>query len=338
MKAKSDESEILAWAGEVLTQESLAILQAKENLGPAFVKAVQGLLSCTGKAVVTGLGKSGHIARKTAATLASTGTPATYLHPSEALHGDLGLLKEGDWLIAIAFGGETWEVLEVVKYARRLGMPVIAITGQRASALANLADHLLDGSIEREACPMNLAPTSSSTVALALGDALAVSVMRARGFVAKDFAGIHPGGSLGRRLSLVKDHMHTGENLPQVSPEATFHDVLEAVTRKNYGIAAVLAADGSMLGAISDGDLRRILLKVGSGALSMQAREFMNTKPKVIAGDRPAVDAILKMEESRITSLFVFDQGAEESSPAAEKSTFIIGIIRMHDLLAAKIV
>ena len=323
-------SDLTAWARETLAREAQALTQTATRLGPGFAGAVQAVLAARGKVIVTGLGKSGHVARKVASTLSSTGTSAFFLHPSEALHGDFGMMQLADCLVAIAFGGETAEVLEVGRYARRIGVPVIAVTGKTSSTLAQLAHFVLDGSIDGEADPLNLAPTCSSTVAMALGDALAVTLMRARGFTHTDFASLHPGGSLGRRLSRVQDHMHAGPAMPVVSAITDFHGVLEAVTHHNFGITAVVDGKGDLVGAISDGDLRRALLQRGAQALACTARDFMSPAPTTITAATLAIDAVALMSDRPrpITSLFVL---------AGDGGRRPLGLLRLHDLLAAKI-
>lgn len=324
------DQDILEFAQSAMQAESDAVVSAAQKLSVTFVAAVRALIAIRGKVVITGLGKSGHVGRKIASTLASTGTPAFFLHPSEALHGDLGMVTSDDAVIGIAFGGETIEVLEVVKHARRVGCNVIAITGKIESSLAKLAHFTLDGSISREVCPLNLAPTASTAVALALGDALAMCLMKQRGFTSQDFAVLHPGGSIGRRLSCVGDHMRaTGVDLPTVSETQDFHIVLEAVTRKNFGIVPVLDPKGQLVGAISDGDIRRSLLHKGAKALSLTAKEIMTPNPRTVASTMIALEAFQIMEKHQITSLFVVDDSTTK---------VLQGIVRMHDLLAAKIV
>jgi arabinose-5-phosphate isomerase len=285
-------------------------------------------MSCQGKIVTTGLGKSGFISRKLASTFASTGTAAIFLHPTEALHGDFGMLQKGDVLIAIAFGGETREVLAVCKFANRQNIPVIAITGKLESTLSQLADVVIDGSVDREADFLGLAPTASSTLALALGDSLAVAVMRSRGFTKEDFAALHPGGSLGFRLVCISEIMIKREKLNCVFPHSDFHQVLNAVTNPNYGICPVIGSNDEIIGAITDGDLRRALLASGDRALKFTAVDLMNSKPKLIDGGSRATDAITVMEKSKITSLFV-------TSGSAGK---LLGLVRLHDLLSEKII
>ena len=312
-----------------LEMEANALIRASARIGQDFAQAATTILKAAGKVVVTGLGKSGHVARKVSATFASTGTPSFYLHPSEALHGDLGMIQQADVLIAIAFGGETEEVISVAKHCKRFGVPVISITGRPDSTLGKMSDYILDGSVDREVCPHNLAPTTSTAVALGLGDAMAMALMCVKGFSQSDFARLHPSGALGRRLATVEELMKAGEQLPTISPAASFHDVLEAVTRKNYGIVPVLDSTDRLVGAISDGDIRRALLLKGASAMTLTAEAFMTKSPRTTSGQILAVEAFKKMEDLQITSLFV----VEENNPFQLR-----GIVRMHDLLAAKIV
>jgi arabinose-5-phosphate isomerase len=317
-----------SWGQEALRIEAAAILAGADRLGDAFARAIEGILACRGKLVVTGLGKSGHIARKIASTLSSTGTSSFFLHPTEALHGDFGMLQRSDFLLAIAYGGETAEVLEVCRFARRIGVPIVAITGKPQSSLATLSNFVLDVSCEREADSLNLAPTSSSTLSMAMGDAVAVTLMRARNFSESDFAALHPGGSLGRKLSLVKDHMKPKDLLPLVAPGDDFHKVLEIVTARNFGIAGVVGTDGRLVGAVSDGDLRRALLKMDADALKATAANLMSANPKAVSRDTLAIDALTLMNEKQITQLFVVD---------TKVTNVPVGIVRLHDLLAARI-
>ena len=315
----------LSIAAEVLAIEAAELNAGAKKLDQNFTAAVEAILACEGKVVVAGLGKSGHVGRKIAATLSSTGTPAFFLHPAEALHGDLGVIGTCDCMLIIAFGGETQETLEVARFARRRAIPIIALTGKTNSSLARLASHVLDGSVEHEACPLNLAPTSSTTLALALGDALAVCLMRLRGFGEKDFASFHPSGSLGRRLSLVADHMR--KDIAVLQRSDGFKEVLAVLTQENFGVAAVLGADHQLIGAISDGDLRRALLTRNSDIFALKAAELMSLGPKTIAADALAMAAVQKMESLKISSLFVVD-----------KAGGLAGLVRMYDLLEAKIV
>jgi len=323
-----DKTEMIAWGRECLQEEAKALADAAGRLGENFARAAELILNCRGKVVVTGLGKSGHVARKVASTLASTGTPSFFLHPGEAMHGDLGMIGEQDCLVAIAFGGETAEVISVAKFARRSGVPLISLTGKLDSSLAQLATVVIDASVEHEVCPHNLAPTCSSTLALALGDALAVSVMRARGFASGDFARLHPAGSLGRRLAVVNDFLRTQGQLT-VPFSANFHAVLEAITSQNYGVVGVLNDQGTLAGVISDGDIRRQLLKSGEKTLGLSANEMMHPKPKLITAQQLALDALKQMEGHQITSLFVVDQLDQPK---------LLGLIKLQDLIEAGLV
>jgi len=328
LQIKTQINDMKTWAEAVLLAEADALKVAAQRIGESFVAASQVILASKGKVIVTGLGKSGHVARKVAATLSSTGTSAMFLHPSEALHGDFGVFQAGDCLLAIAYGGETHEVLEVARFARRIGVPIIALTGRPESSLGQLANYLIDASVAREADPLNLAPTSSSTVAMALGDALAVTVMKARGFTPQDFASLHPGGSLGRRLSMVRDHLYAVSTLPRVDEAANFHRVLECVTQDNVGIVAVVDGADRLVGAISDGDLRRALIKLDAAALQCNARELMSPAPKTISDKALAIDAVAMMNTYKISRLFVL---SEQSDGA------LVGLVRLQDLLTAKI-
>ena len=316
--------EVLSWAKNTLKSEADSLLATAEGLSENFCLAVEYIMQSQGKVVVAGLGKSGHVGRKISATLASTGTSSFFLHPAEALHGDLGMMDERDVLLAIAFG-ETHETVSVAKAARRNGQRVIVISGKEQSSLAKLADVFLDGGVTKEACPLNLAPTNSTTVAMALGDALAVALMKARGFKEEDFAQFHPGGSLGRKLSLVQEHMR---ELPlQLNSEDGFDRILEVITSHNYGIAAVVDQDSNLVGAITDGDLRRSLIEKQDSVFQLKAKDFIKTKPKVIPEHTLAVDAVTFMEQYSISTVFVEDSSGKMK-----------GIVRMYDLLAAKIV
>lgn len=310
----------------VLNAEAQALTQASERLGSEFSQAVELILRHSGKVVVSGLGKSGHVARKVAATLASTGTASFFLHPAEALHGDLGMLRQGDVLLAIAFGGETEETLGVARFARRNSIPVISISGKPESNLSLLADVALNGSISQEACPLNLAPTTSTTLAMALGDALAVALMKARDFREHDFANFHPAGSLGRKLSLVGDYMRT--DMLSLRSSEGFERILEVITAHNYGVAAVIDDDKRLVGAISDGDLRRALIKGHEGVFSLTAGELMSRSPKCIAPETLAIDAVRYMEKHKVSTLFV--------SSSEDKK--LLGLLRMYDLLEAKVI
>ncbi|MFW7378321.1 MAG: KpsF/GutQ family sugar-phosphate isomerase [Oligoflexus sp.] len=318
--------EIIRYGQEVLAAEAKSLTVAEQRLNGGFALAVEAILKSQGKVVVAGLGKSGHVGRKIAATLASTGTPSFFMHPAEALHGDLGMLSKEDCLLAIAFGGETQETLSVASFARRQGLTVLVLTGRPDSSLAKLADIVLDGSVEKEACPLNLAPTTSTTLALAIGDALAVALMRARGFAESDFAQYHPAGSLGRKLSLVQDYMKP--DILSLKVEDGFHRILEVITANNYGIAAVVNDKRELVGAITDGDLRRALVRAEAAVFQLTAGELMSQNPKRIQAQTLALDAVRYMEQHHITTLFV----------VGENNRQLQGILRMYDLLEAKVV
>jgi len=326
------ELQILQKGKETISSAAEELRRAVENLGSEFCNAVRLILESKGKVVVTGLGKSGHVARKISSTFSSTGTSSTFLHPSEALHGDFGMLQPQDILIALAYGGETSEVIEVAKFARSIGLKVIAMTGSRNSSLGSLAHVIIDCHVSREADTLNMAPTNSSTLTMSLGDALAVSLMEARGFTKKEFAALHPGGRLGRKLSLVRDHMHRSEKLPRVFQKDDFHEILKAVTLDNFGIAAVVDdGDPSLLvGAISDGDLRRALLSQREAALLLRARDLMSLHPLTIAESALAIDAALLMGDKKVSRLFVLEE--------INGKQCLVGLVRLQDLLASKII
>jgi len=274
--------------------------------------------------VITGIGKSGIIARKIAATLRSTGTQAHFLHAAEAIHGDLGMLSSGDIVVALSYSGETEELLRLLPTLKRLNAKLVAISGCSTSTLAQASDIFLDISVPTEACPLNLAPTASTTVMLALGDALALEVSRRRGWKAEDFADLHPGGRIGKRLAKIRELMHTGDALPQVAPSTPMPQVIYEMSRKKLGMTTVLA-DGQLAGMISDGDLRRLLERDGSHALEHTAGEIMNSKPLTIGGDILASSALALMEERKITSLIVTNNGHVE------------GVVHLHDLWALQL-
>src|SRR5229473_5642033 len=302
-------------------------------MASAFQRAVDLMFYCAGRVVVTGMGKSGLIARKIAATLSSTGTPALYLHPVEALHGDLGMVVRGDVVLALSASGETEEILALLATIKRLQVPLIAMTGDessvgvvRASTLAAAADVALDCSIAEEACSLGLAPTASTTTMLALGDALAVTLSEKRGFKEEDFANLHPGGKLGKRLARVDSLMHTGEALPRVTPQTKMPDVIYEMSRKKLGVAAVVEGE-RLVGIISDGDLRRLLEKRGKDVLDLIAGEAMTKNPRTIAAGEFAASALALMEEKKITSLMVVDG-----------SGILEGIVHLHDLWSTELV
>lgn len=311
----------------MLQIERDAIDALAPRLDSTFTRACELLLQCQGRVVVTGMGKSGHVGGKIAATLASTGTPSFFVHPGEASHGDLGMIIRGDAVLAISYSGETAELLTIVPLIKRLGVSLIAITGHPQSTLASVADVHLDVAVAMEACPLNLAPTASTTATLALGDALAVTLLQCRGFTADDFARSHPGGVLGRRLLLtVGDLMHRGEQLPQVRYDAALTSALLEMTRKGLGMTAVLGDDGRLAGVFTDGDLRRVL-DAGTDVRDLRIGEVMTRGGRRIAADRLAAEAVHLMERHQITALLVAD-GDEH----------LVGVIHMHDLLRAGVV
>ena len=308
-------------ARRVLAIEADAIRDLIPRLGPAFASAVDVLLACAGRVVVTGMGKSGLIGQKISATLSSTGTPSLYLHPAEAIHGDLGRIVKGDAVLAVSYSGETEELVALTPTVKRLGSPLVAITGAPGSTLARAADVHLDASIREEACPLGLAPTASTTAALALGDALAMALLEKRGFTVDDFAVLHPGGRLGRKLLRVEDVMHAGDGVPRVAPATKMKDVLFEMTKKRLGMTTVVAADGTLLGMISDGDLRRQMERHGYTLLDRTAEQCMTTGAVVIARDQLATAGLALMEERRITSL-----------PVVDAEGRVEGVLHLHDL------
>ncbi|MCK5540524.1 MAG: KpsF/GutQ family sugar-phosphate isomerase [Deltaproteobacteria bacterium] len=313
--------------------EAAALEDLGRRLGDDFARAVEMLAACTGKVVVTGVGKSGIICRKIAATLASTGTPALFLHPTEGLHGDLGVLSSQDLVIAISYSGTTEELIKIIPALKRQGLPLLVLTGNLTTELAKSSDLVLDISINREACPLGLAPTASTTVTLALGDALASALLAVKGFSADDFALRHPGGALGRRLLLrVADIMHSGSRIPLVSDLVSLKEALFEMTGKGLGVTGIKDDRGVLVGILTDGDLRRLLSEY-KNPFDLPVAELMTCKPKSIMSDELAATALKKMEDSRITSLFVM---AEESSEVNGLSP--VGIIHLHDLLRAGVV
>ncbi len=299
-----------------------------------FDRALQLILCCAGRVVVTGMGKSGLIGRKLAATFASTGTPALYLHPAEALHGDLGMVMRGDLVLALSASGETVEILELLPTIKRLGVPLVSLTGDclhptnghPPSSLAAAADVALDCSIHKEACSLGLAPTASTTTMLALGDALAVALSELRGFRAEDFADLHPGGKLGKRLARVSQLMHTGESIPRVTAATPMSEVIYEMSRKGLGITAITQGD-TLLGIISDGDLRRQLERLGKDVLDLTASQCMTSNPRTIRAEAFAAQALDLMEQKKITSLMVTDA-----------SNNLQGVVHLHDLWGTQLV
>ena len=305
MDSRFSPDELIELGREVLRIEADAVLSLVGRLGPTFVDAVRLILECRGRVVVSGIGKSGHVARKIAATMASTGTPAFFVHPAEASHGDLGMITPEDVVIALSNSGESAELVAIVPLLKRHGTALIAITGVPTSTLAELADVHLDAAVEKEACPLGLAPTSSTTAALALGDALAVALLKARGFSAQDFARSHPGGKLGRRLlALVSDVMHTGKDLPQVGIESTLADALLEMSAKGLGMTATVDADHRILGIFTDGDLRRVLA-AGADLRHAKIADLMRRNLRTIDFDRLAAEAVQQMETLRINGMLV---------------------------------
>ena len=313
-------------ARRVLTIEADALTALAARVDERFEAAVRLIAGRGGKVVVTGMGKSGHVARKIAATLASTGTPAFFLHAAEALHGDLGMLERHDLLLAVSNSGETAEILDLVPHVKRLGLPIIALTGRPGSTLARTADALLDVSVAEEACPLGLAPTASTTATLAMGDALAVALLEDRAFRPEDFAALHPAGTLGRKLLRVSDLMHVGTEVPRVGLATSMTDVLLEMTTKRLGGTAVVDDDGRLLGIVTDGDLRRALA-AGGDVTTRVVGDVMSKHPKTIPSDALAAFAVATMERHAITVLFIVDD--EER---------LAGVIHLHDLLRAGVV
>lgn len=319
---------VLATARQVLNTEAEALQALAHRLDQPFLEAHRLLLECRGRVVVSGIGKSGHVGNKIASTFASTGTPAFFLHPAEAMHGDLGMIQPEDILLALSYSGESSELLAILPLLKRRGSRVIAVTGNPASSLARLADAHLDAHVEREACPHNLAPTTSSTATLALGDALAVALLVARGFSAEDFARTHPGGALGRRLlTRVADLMHQADDLPVVTAEASLADALREMSRTGLGITTVLDADRRLLGLFTDGDLRRALEAMPLDIRTASVRDHMTRQPITILASRPAVEAAELMQARRISAIVATDETGR-----------VCGAFNMHDLLRAGIV
>jgi arabinose-5-phosphate isomerase len=322
-------SEILESARKVIRIEAEAVESLAARLDENFAKAVLMILECPGRVVVTGMGKSGLICQKMAATMASTGTPAIFLHPAEGVHGDLGMLMKGDLVVAVSNSGETEEIARILPVIKRMGLPLIAMAGSPGSTLGRAGDVFLDISIKEEACPLQLAPTASTTVTLAMGDALAVALLLQRGFREEDFALYHPGGALGKRLLLrVEDLMHVGADIPTVNVNTPLKDALYEISSKKLGITGVVDEQGGLVGVFTDGDLRRTI-EQGIEVLNKPICEIMGGKPKRILRTNLAAKALQRMEEYKITSLFVFET-EEEQVP--------VGIIHLHDLLKAGVI
>ncbi|WP_295984189.1 KpsF/GutQ family sugar-phosphate isomerase [uncultured Variovorax sp.] len=323
----ADPEAILARARLTFDIEAEAVAGLKGRVGPSFVEAVRKILEVRGRVVVMGMGKSGHVGRKIAATLASTGTPAMFVHPAEASHGDLGMIKSVDLVLAISNSGEVDELTVILPVVKRQGVPLIAMTGRPESTLARHADIVIDAGVSKEACPLNLAPTASTTAQMAMGDALAVALLDARGFGSEDFARSHPGGALGRKLlTHVSDVMRSGDDVPRVAPDANISELMRAMSNKGFGAAAVVESDGRASGIFTDGDLRR-LIEAGADLRSPRAAEVMHRNPRTIRVDALAVEAAELMEQCGITRLFVIDgEGV------------VVGAINTNDLMRAKVI
>ena len=324
----------VAHARRVLGIEAAAIAALAGRLGDGFADAIELIARCAGKVVVTGMGKSGHVCRKIAATLASTGTPSFFLHAGEALHGDLGMLERTDLVLAISNSGETQEILDLLPILKRLGLPLVAMTGGLDSTLARAADVVLDVGVAEEACPLGLAPTASTTATLAMGDALAVALLQHRGFRAEDFAALHPAGTLGRKLLKVADVMHRGAELPIVREDTPFKETIVEMTSKRLGLTGVVDVHGVLVGVITDGNIRRAFERLpdvqralARDLTTRARRDSMTGPPKTIDADALAAKALAVMEQHAITSLFVVD--------AAGRPT---GVVHLHDLLRARVV
>lgn len=328
MPALPDSFDFAASGRRVFAVEANALATVAARIDGAFSDACRAMLACRGRVVCTGMGKSGHVARKIAATLASTGTPAFYMHPGEAAHGDLGMVTDADVVLALSYSGESDEILLLLPALKRQGNPVIAMTGRATSTLASEADIHLDVAVPQEACPLRLAPTASTTAALAMGDALAVALLEARGFTADDFARSHPAGALGRRLLLhITDVMHVGDDVPKVTPEASISEALMEMSRKRLGMTAIVDGDNRLLGLYTDGDLRRSLDDARVDVRSTRIDAVMTRAPKTIGADALAVEAAQLMEAHQINALLVTDGDGR-----------LVGALNIHDLLRARVV
>jgi arabinose-5-phosphate isomerase len=325
--AQVDDQRILQLAHDTLSIEADAVLHLRDGISPTFVQAVRAILKVTGRVVVMGMGKSGHVGRKITATLASTGTPAMFVHPAEASHGDLGMVKETDLVIAISNSGESDELAAILPVLKRQGVPLVALTGGLDSTLAHHADIVLNTGVLKEACPLNLAPTASTTAQIAMGDALAVALLDARGFKAEDFARSHPGGALGRRLlTHVSDVMRSGDAVPHVLPSASFSDLMREMSAKGLGVSAIVDEQHHVLGIFTDGDLRR-LIERGADMRVLSAQQVMHVNPRTVSSSALAAEAAELMELHRITSVLVVDaQGV------------LRGALNTNDLMRAKVI
>jgi len=322
-----DDQRILQLAHDTLEIEADAVRYLRNCLSPSFVQAVHAILRVTGRVVVMGMGKSGHVGRKITATLASTGTPAMFVHPAEASHGDLGMVKDTDLVIAISNSGESDELAAILPVLKRQGVPLVALTGGAQSTLAEHADIVLNTGVLKEACPLNLAPTASTTAQMAMGDALAVALLDARGFKAEDFARSHPGGSLGRRLlTHVSDVMRSGSEIPHVLPTASFSDLMREMSAKGLGASAIVDANQKVRGIFTDGDLRR-LIETGTDMRQLTAQQVMHANPRTVRASALAAEAAELMELHRITSVLVVDEHGT-----------LCGAINTNDLMRAKVI
>jgi arabinose-5-phosphate isomerase len=311
----------LETARRVLRIEAQAIQDVLARLNASFEKAVDVLFACKGRVVVSGMGKSGLIGRKISATLSSTGTPSFFLHPAEALHGDLGMLARGDAMLAVSYGGETQEIIQLLEALKRLEMPLVTLTGCAKSTLAQASDVVLDVSVKEEACSLNLAPTASTTVAMAVGDALAISLLERRDFRHDDFAALHPAGRLGKKLLRVEHLMHSGAAMPRVAPDTAMPDVFHEMSAKGLGMTTVLETDGRLAGILTDGDLRRLMEKHRGAVLEMLAGDGMTRTPQTIGPHVLASEALNLMEKKKITSVVVVDEARR-----------VLGVVHLHDL------
>jgi len=314
-------------ARRVLRIEAQAIQDAMARLDGTFERAVRFLFACKGRVAVTGMGKSGIVARKISATLSSTGTPSFFLHPAEALHGDLGMLAAGDVLLAVSYGGETREIVALLDALKRMEVKLVALTGNAKSTIAQASEIVLDVSVNEEACSLNLAPTASTTVAMAVGDALAVSLLEKRDFRHDDFAALHPAGSLGKRLLRVEKAMHSGEKLPSVTPETPMAQAFHEMSAKKLGMTTVLNADGTLAGILTDGDLRRLMEKHGGAVVDMKLADCMTRNPQTVGPDVLASEALTLMEKRRITCVIVIDSQRR-----------VLGVVHLHDLWGLQLV
>lgn len=317
----------LETARRVLEIEARAIEEVKARLDATFAKAVEVLLACKGRVAVTGMGKSGLIGRKISATLSSTGTPSFFLHPAEALHGDLGMLARGDVMLAVSYGGETEEIIELLEALKRLEMQLVTLTGKMDSTLAEASDVVLDVSVREEACSLNLAPTASTTVAMAVGDALAVALLERRGFQHDDFAALHPAGRLGKKLLRVEHLMHAGEALPHVAENTSMPETFHEMSNKGLGMTTVLKPDGRLAGIITDGDLRRLMEKHRGATLEMNAGACMTRNPQTIGPHVLASEALNVMERRKITSIVVVAEAGG-----------VLGVVHLHDLWGLELI